>query len=69
MHYLSTSTLPNFAIYVLVDPVSLKLLAAGAKFWALYSFCGEILDFYLILRLIFLVLKVLSHITQLFVIP
>ena len=31
---------PNFAIYILVDPVSLRLLASGAKFCVLYSFCG-----------------------------
>ena len=32
---------PNFAIYILVDPVSLTLLAKGTKFWVLYSFCEE----------------------------
>ena len=30
----------DFAKYILVDPVSLKLFE-GAKFWVLYSFCGE----------------------------
>ena len=44
---------PNFTIYILVDPVSLKLLAAGAKFWVLNSFYGENFGFLLITRLIF----------------
>ena len=34
----------NIAIYILVGPVSLKLLAAGENFWVLYSFCGENVD-------------------------
>ena len=33
----NTSILPQ----ILIDPVSLKLLAAGEICWALYSFCGE----------------------------
>ena len=49
----NTSIFPQFAILILVFPVSLNLLAAGVKYWVLYSFCGEILEFYLILRLFF----------------
>ena len=36
----NTSIFPQFAILILVFPVSLNLLAAGVKYWVLYSFCG-----------------------------
>ena len=41
----NTSLCPDFAMYVLFGPVSLKLLAAGEHFWVLYSFCVENVGF------------------------
>ena len=47
---------PQFCYtYISLDPVLLKLLAAGTKFCIFYSFCWKILDFYLILQLMYII--------------